>query len=38
MKEQKRDREKKRKKGYSVNRFADEQEYNKSIKRRGVVS
>jgi len=35
MKEQKRDKEKrKEKKGYSVNRFADEQECSKSIKRR----
>jgi len=34
LKEQERDRTKRRKK-YSVNRFADEQEYNKSVKEKG---
>jgi len=34
LEEQERDKEKKRKK-YSVNRFADEQDYNKSIKEKG---
>jgi len=37
MKEQKRNK-KEEKKEYSVKRFVDEQEYSKSIKRRGMIS